>query len=82
MYARDGFACSGAQQMATSVVPFVRIMANFRTAPHISKWLPEKWSRVWQGQLTTEDSNFPTVPATINDGLDAGDVDDVIEEDD
>lgn len=65
--------------MAASVMPFLRMMSCFPSAAHVSQDLPRRWTRVWQGQLTTDDI-IPT-GASAFDSLDGIDMDDVIEED-
>ena len=64
--------------MAACVTPFMRMLSNFPSAAHVSHNLPRKWSRVWQGQLITED--IMPIPASALNAADGTEMDDVIEE--
>lgn len=34
-------------------------MSGFTMAAHVARCLPRKWTRVWQGQLATEEMRQP-----------------------
>ena len=66
--------------MAASIMPYTRMMSNFHMPAHVASRLPWKWSRVWQGQLVTEE----LVSRNAMQHLDSDDVlvEDTIEDDD
>lgn len=66
--------------MAASVTPYMRMMSNFPSGAHVTRSLPKRWTRVWQGQLTTEELHC--VNAASFNSVDGIETDDVIEEDD